>query len=192
MCIVFRNNVATPTLEVALLFDKAVRYTHFNVHSILLHGWCWLSKCSNHAFANPMFISIIWLPMFVSMRQDNAPQQCIQYQTILCFFDAPRIFQSSELVPWKQWHMQFGGARKTVYLCANRLHLSVLMNKIWSGWLVHQQILILFVKKLLCTDCFNVKQSQLFPIDTEANHFEHTHISEDCTFLQHRTSDWVL
>ena len=42
--------------------------------------------------------------------------------------------------------MQLGGARKTVYLCANRLHLSVLMNKIWSGWLVHQQILILFVK----------------------------------------------
>ena len=42
--------------------------------------------------------------------------------------------------------MQFGGTRKTVHLCANRLQLSVLMSRIWSGRLVNQQIQILFVK----------------------------------------------
>jgi len=65
-----------------------------------------------------MFISIIWLPMFVSMRQDNAPQQCIQYQTIVCFFDAPRIFQSSELVPLKAMaHAIWGRTKNRISLC---------------------------------------------------------------------------
>ena len=90
----------------------------------------------------------------------NAPQQCIRYQAKVCFLMQLRLSKVLSLSPWKQWHMQLGGTRKTVYLCANCLHLSVLMNRIWSGRLVNQQILMLFVKN---SDCFNGQANATVP-----------------------------
>ena len=62
-------------------------------------------------------LGCVWLLVLLLMRQDNAPQQCIQCQATCCFLDALRFFQSSDLVPLKATAKFLGHTKNRISLC---------------------------------------------------------------------------
>ena len=141
----FRDNVATPTLEVALLFDKAVKMYTLEFRCPL-HFLSWLRLtfqvlkprfCESHFYFNILNQRLVdaWmcLAAYLRFNADNAPQQCIQYQATCCFCDVPRFFQSSELVPLKAMAHAIMGAHEKPYIFVQTAPgPSVLMSRVWS------------------------------------------------------------